>query len=767
MRWTISSIIWIMVSVVGFSQQSGLSIGQWRSVLPNKTGYSIVGSDRYVFYATEQALLQIDLEDNSPRFFSRVEGLSLSGIQQLAYSQSLDLLILGYQGGGIDIMTSSGIQFVPDIINNLSITGDKSIYDIELLGDTIAVFSCGFGVAQFNLKTRLFIRTVFTPSRAYKTILHNEFYYMVTEDGIYRLPQNGFFQNFSSWERLAEGQGLPISYSANTIASVNGHLYVGINDEIWSNESGLFTPLHIPGNTRLRSLTSSRDHLVACFAPMDGNAGSIFILTPTGQSIPISGSCVGRPSKGIFDKDLRLRIADDWGDFRSMNMYGGDCERLNYNSLFHFSVSDIQLLEDTVYIASGTVASNLSGTANGAGIYVNRAGIWKNYNFFSYPELAQWQAHIDFNVVNVDPLDGTIYAGSYYGGLLKIQGESLTIFQDHNSTLQGAIGDAQRERVAGLARDQKGHLWISNSSSPTPIAVLTAQGEWRNFSILPGAYTLKNMVDLNNNKWFILGNNLGVLVYNEGADVLDPSDDKWRIFDSGNGNLPSNQIRSIAVDLDGSVWIGTGDGVGVVRCADPFNNSTCRASRVIVTQEGVPEALLNDEAVTAIAIDGANRKWLGTNNGLFVQSPDGLTEVARFTFQNSPLPDPQIRALAFNDRTGEMWIGTEKGIVVYQTDATGGGKVHSETVEVYPNPVRPDYRGPVAIKGLPRNANVKITDIRGRLVFETTALGGQAIWYGKDYTGRRAASGVYLVFSTSADSLTSPDTAVAKIVFVN
>ena len=272
------------------------------------------------------------------------------------------------------------------------------------------------------------------------------------------------------------------------------------------------------------------------------------------------------------------------------------------------------------------------------------------------------------------------------------------------------------------------------------------------------------VVDQQNNKWFVLGSG-GIMVYHEGNDLMSASDDKVRIFDTGNGNLPSNKVVSVGLDLDGEVWIGTDDGVGVVRCGDVFDTN-CKASRIVVTQEGITEALLNDEEVRAIAVDGANRKWLGTRSGLFIQSPDGLTEIKQFTEANSPLFSNQINTLAFNGSTGEMWIGTEAGMMVYQTETTAGGDLHASTVEVYPNPVRPEYRGPIAIKGLPRDGNVKITDIRGKLVYETTALGGQAIWYGDDYTGRRAASGVYLVFTASDNPFGDPDTAVSKIVFI-
>lgn len=752
-----------MVAGTLSGQADRLAIGQWKAVLPYTTGLVVAQSPDHVYYATTQSLLQVDKRDNAPRFFSRVEGLSDNRIQRMAYSDRFRTLVLGYASGNMDLMTSAGVKNIPDIATNLSITGDKSIYDIYLHEDSLVILSCGFGLVQFNLSTGLFQRTAFTGGRALQSTAHEGFWYVATEDGVYRLPLGGFFQNFSAWEKLGAAQGLPVSYAPTGVASRDGVLYFGINDALFRWDGQVANQVFGLAGHRLSFLQASGEYLFAGFLPTSGAAGTLLTLGPQEEESLLAGDCVGRPQGAILDQQGRIWLADEWLDFRSMDLQGGDCRRLTFNTPFGFSVSEIRVSEEGVHVAGGTIASNLSGTGNNAGVYVYRNGMWDNYNFFRYPELLAWEAHIDYNTIDVDPRDGTIYAGSYYGGLLRIRDGELTIFQDHNSALQGATGDPLRERVGGLVRDNNGHLWIGNSLAPEPLVLHTTDGQWASFRPLTSAYLLKGAVDLRNNKWFVLGTG-GILAYHEGQDLLSAADDRFRVLDNNNANLPSGKVVSVAVDLDGAVWIGTDDGVGVVRCPDVFES--CRAGRVIVTQDGVTEALLNDEEIRAIAVDGANRKWLGTRNGLFVQSSDGLTEVARFNTENSPLLDNQINALAFDPRSGEMWIGTERGLMVFQTDAPAGGEVHASEVEVYPNPVRPDYHGPIAIKGLPRYANVKITDIRGRLVYETTALGGQAIWYGEDYTGRRAASGVYLVYTTARESLSSPDKAVSRIVLV-
>jgi hypothetical protein len=759
------STLWLIPALLS-AQTEPLAIGQWRAVLPYTTGMAVAQTQDHIYYGTTQALVRIDKEDQSPRFYSRIDGLSESGIRQMAYSDRFKTLVLAYNSGNIDLMTQAGVFNVPDILNNTNITGDKTINHIYLYQDSLVLLSCGFGMVQYNLATRLFERTAFSPFPIFQMTAHDGYFYAAGEEGLFRLPVGSFFSDFGRWALLGQGEGLPDVYVSAGVVMADGQLFAAVNDTLMRlHDQGRELVFHQSG-LRLRYMAASREHVLAGYQ-VSGGPARMVVRSPDGDVRTIT-ECVGVPRGALLDQYDRIWYADEWSRFRTYNLQAGRCEWFLYNTPAGFSSWDIHILEDTVYIASGAYSAAGSPTGNNSGLYILRDGQWTNYNRSTHPVMESMQAHVDYVAIVADPRDGTVYAGSYYGGLLEIKGDDLHFYQRENSILQGSVGDIQRPRIGGVVRDRKGNYWMSNSLAPDPLVLLTADGQWRSFRPGNNTFLLRGIVDHQNNKWFVLGNG-GVLVYNEGNDPLDPSDDQVRILTADNANLPDNRVRSLGLDRDGAVWIGTRDGVGVVRCGDVFRNE-CRASRVVVTSDGDPEALLKDVEITAIAVDGANRKWLGTGNGLFVQSPDGTNEVARFTMQNSPLPSGRITALAFNDRSAEMWIGTENGMMVYQTDAPVGDEVHAPQVSVYPNPVRPDYRGPIAVNGLPRDANVKITDIRGRLVYETTALGGQAIWYGEDYTGRRVASGVYLVFSSSKAGgfiAGKADTAVSKIVFVH
>jgi hypothetical protein len=211
--------------------------------------------------------------------------------------------------------------------------------------------------------------------------------------------------------------------------------------------------------------------------------------------------------------------------------------------------------------------------------------------------------------------------------------------------------------------------------------------------------------------------------------------------------------------------VGTDEGVAVFYSPqDILTSERSDAERILVNVDGYVQYLLETESVKAIAVDGANRKWFGTERaGVFLLSADGTEQIHHFTEDNSPLFSNNIACIAINDETGEVFFGTAKGLISFKGTATPGTPTNTD-VYAYPNPVRPGYSGPIAIKGLVQDAVVKITDVTGTLIYETRAEGGQAIWNGYNFDGRRASTGVYLVFISTDDG---KEAMVTKILFVN
>jgi len=323
-------------------------------------------------------------------------------------------------------------------------------------------------------------------------------------------------------------------------------------------------------------------------------------------------------------------------------------------------------------------------------------------------------------------------------------------------------------KAADIEFDRYGNMWVSNIGALVPICVRKADGTWLEFEppfTLSQNWLTGIAFDEYNQVWFIAPRQ-GVMVYNYGADLDNTSDDQYKLLNNvpGTGGLPTLAVNCITEDKDGTMWVGTEAGVAVFYCpGDEFSQYGCDAQQIVVNSGGYNGYLLGTENVKQIVVDGANQKWVATDDGVWLFSADGTQQILHFTVDNSPLFSNFINAMAIDNSTGEVYIGTDNGMLVYRSDATDGSNSTCGP-QVFPNPVRETYDGPIAIKGVLENADVKITDANGTLIYKTKALGGQAIWDGKGYDGHRAKTGVYLVWAASSDASV---TCITKLLIVN
>jgi hypothetical protein len=288
--------------------------------------------------------------------------------------------------------------------------------------------------------------------------------------------------------------------------------------------------------------------------------------------------------------------------------------------------------------------------------------------------------------------------------------------------------------------------------------LLKPDNTWESFSFPPSAsqYPSTLLVDYLGQVWMALNpaQGGGILVFNR-----EKNQHAYLTDASGSGGLPSRSVFSITADRDGQVWVGTSQGVAYFPNPAQVLSGSVNSIKPIFNGR----FLLRDETVTAMASDGGNRKWIGTQRGLWLFDPFGEKEIYNFNSANSPLLSDRIVDIAIQPVTGEVFIGTDKGMVSYRADATGSSPAF-ENVKIFPNPVTAEFNGVVSISGLSTDATVKITDISGKLVWQTDAHGGTATWNTRDYTGRRAATGMYLVIAVSQDG---SDSVVGKIAIIN
>lgn len=359
-----------------------------------------------------------------------------------------------------------------------------------------------------------------------------------------------------------------------------------------------------------------------------------------------------------------------------------------------------------------------------------------------------------------------VYIGSTNSGILKVVDNVPTMLYNHTNTGQNGLQSLilpedlsyVSVRVTGLTYDKSSNLWATNDLVDKSLKRMSASGDWSSYDIgVKGQYG-DLVVDQNGTKW-VATLSQGLIGFNEQYQNRTIT-----INTSYDGGLPYNHVFTLAVDKNKRLWIGTTWGLRILPSIDRFLTETQpRVNPVIIIDDGLPQELLYRQTVKKIKINGADQKWLGTlGAGAFLVSSNGQETIHHFTKENSPLPSNNILDIEINEISGEVFFATDKGMVSFKGSATApSGSL--KDVYVYPNPVRPEYIGTVKIAGLTDEANVKITDIEGNLVYEFKSQGGTIEWDTTAFGKYKVASGVYMVFISTKDG---SDTAIKKIMVI-
>ncbi|OFY93117.1 MAG: hypothetical protein A3K10_03480 [Bacteroidetes bacterium RIFCSPLOWO2_12_FULL_31_6] len=709
-----------------------------------------------------------DKTDLSIERLSLVNGLSDIGLSKIMFNNYNSKLIVAYTNGNIDVIKADKSITNLSFIKTSNVVGSKTINHIYLQGK-LAYISTGFGIVVLDTDKLEIVETyLFGPLGNYivtnAVTMDNNYIYAATNQGVYFANKNSpNLIDYNEWSMIpdlgAVSYGNIVSFSGRIFTSLDLSTWDG--DTIYYNDSGVWQKFLSYG-FNIDNVSVANNNTLYIISPnviigFDINLNSSFYLNS------YFSTANPNPKEIIMDDEANRWIADSKvGLVKNTN---SGSEFITPNGPSSANVVAMDFSQDNLWVVSG-----------GYGIYLNENlinhksnGSWSNLG----STIIDAQGNVSYDMVSIaiNPNNPTnVYAGSWHNGLFEYNNEIITnIYYARNSPLDSIFSSNDGSTAIGAIKfDLDNNLWVTSSYCNNILAVKTPDNSWYSFSF-PSLttnleYYIKMIIDNNNNKWIVSEAKNRIIVFDDNGTLDNLNDDRSILLNPDNNKIPGTLLSSIAIDLNGEIWLGTNEGIGVFYNPSAVFDENITAEPIYIQQDGQTQILLETETVTAIAIDGANRKWIGTqNSGVFLMSEDGTEEIEHFTTENSPLFSNNIFSIVINQKTGEIYFGTEKGLISYKGTATEADDDFNN-IFVYPNPVKPDFTGTIAIRGLVKDTDVRITDISGNIVYQTKSLGGQAIWDGKDFYGNKVQTGVYMVFNGSPEG---DKKAAAKILFIH
>ncbi len=761
MKIRLLCFVFLITIQIGFTQNNYL----WQGYFSYSNIRDVSDSPTTIFAASENALFSKSINTNLIKTTNTIDGLSGETITSLYFSAVSNKTLVGYENGlMIAINEADGsILNIVDIIKKQLPANIKRInHFMEYKG--IVYVSCDFGIVQFNLATMLFGDTYFIGDNGdeiivTQTTVYNGNIYASTNDGIKKADiTNKNLVDFNQWAKIAVGSWSSIETLDTELFAIDSSGFIHKYNAVSNSFTG-FTQLSQPSV----DMRANANYLIITTANSVYIYNKQMILVRQIDNNQIPGSL---PS---------FTCATSIGDI----IFIGTKE----NGMFNTTISVSSAFENNTPIGpSRNNVFALQATNNVLwAVYGDYSGSYNPYPLDSYG-ISKYSATGWLNIpyekvfgaksisrITVNPNnENEVYASSYFSGLLKIVDDVPKIlYNQTNSGLESLtfLGPNYIDvRINGAAFDKTGNLWLNNSLIQKGLKVLKTDGQWQSFS-LDGildksidASMSRMIIDKNSTKWWCT-NTDGLISYNESIN-------KFKKINVGSdvGNLPTTDVRAIAVDNRNQMWIGTTKGLRILSNISSFlTEDQMTTNPIIILEDGLAQELLYEQFITDIVVDGANNKWVGTaDSGVFLLSPNGQETKYHFTINNSPLPSNTINDIDINNSTGEVFIATTKGLISFKGTATGANE-DLNNVYVYPNPVRPEFEGTVKITGLLDKATIKITDIEGNLVYETTSEGGTIEWDTTAFGKYKVASGVYMIFISAQDGI---ETKVKKVMII-
>jgi ligand-binding sensor domain-containing protein len=758
----------MLLACAGSLFQTGIAqnTGKWHSYLAYNRTTSVAEGNIRVYALADASLYSYGKEDKSLHYYSKESGLSDNEINCIGFNSEENKLIVAYSNGNIDLIGEDrSVYNLPSLLNSSNVQ-DKTVYSICNYKET-AYLATAFGVIVLNVGKKEIKETYkLNVSVSSLAILDNHIY-ALTPDGIRRASMNDNLIDPANWYDYpiltSEGEKdtvLQLCVFQNTLCLLIKNK--GIYYQSENTTKQLLSHASLSNikteNGKLIAFSANELHIYSSFTEKD--KGSIAGIADVSSLKDNQTFWLASGEKGLTG--IRRTGDNQYQIFADNAINEGPKRNLNAFMRMH---------NNKLYIAGGGRWADRLNRTGTLMIYDTDSLKWNNLKDIS--------RFTDATCVAVNPKDENHYFVSTWGeGVYEFKDGELAKLHNHtNSTLNtiypGTSVAPNYVRTEGVCFDKDGNLWMTNTEVADVVVVRKADGSWTKLSypsISNPTLADKILIATNGHKWvnLVRANKRGIFVFDDKGSIDNTSDDTFHYYSSLNdiqGNdIGANEFYCITEDKKEQIWIGTNRGVFIVALPSRGVEGSMSGSRIIHTDEyGNLQYFLADERINAIAVDGGNRKWLGTgSSGIYLVNEDGSEIIEHFTTDNSPLLSNIIESIAVNDYTGEVFIGTDKGLISYMGDATKGSENYSN-VYAYPNPVRPGFDERVIITGLMDNSTVKITDPRGNLIYQGRSAGGQISWNCRNRNGNPVATGVYLVFASTPEAAESVVTKIAVV----
>ena len=773
-----------------YTQQNKLSIetnssaySGWETYFSYNSIPSIAAGVNEIYFASYNSIFSYNIFNSQIEKFDTLNELSGDEISAFYHSENNNLIAIGYSSGFLQIinLNSNSIINIYDILNKPTIPADRKKINHFYQNEDDLLISTGYGISVYDINAFEFGDTYYIGDFASmlnisSTIVDENYIYASSPDlGIFRANLESNLIDFNNWQVIYTGNIYELLINENNILFYDDFNLMSVKNE------EIITLLTLQNEIKNVSINDSKIIIISednCII-YNNDLSQILNLFESETYMTIFND-------GIIKNNKTYIATDEKGVLVIENSNNG-FSYLKPDGPLENNIFSVETLNNHTWVSFGSYSEYFNPYPlkySGVSSYDENLESWFNITKDSIPNQA-----VNLNNISINPFDNNnVFISSFHGGLIEMDNFNFTELYDNNNsgleTLLTSDSEYESIRISDIEFDENGDLWVLNSRVDNPLKSFSLDNNsWNSYDfteIINDGFQDElgfNDIEIDDygNKW-IASLRSGLIGFNNDSGNIRLR----KVFSQDQSDMPSSYVKSIAVDNNNHLWIGTVQGLRVLyNTSNFFDASIVTMQKIVILEDGIPRELLEQQYITDIEVDGANNKWVGTiGSGVFYFSPNGQQTIYHFTKENSPLPSNNINDISVNSVNGKVYFATDRGLVSFNTGSSSSSENFSNAF-VYPNPVRPEFNtqlDKIKIKGLTENVNIKITDIAGNLVAEAQSNinsryrnfnleidGGTAFWNGKNLRNQNVASGVYILMLSDLESY---ETKILKLMII-